>query len=101
MKIVINTCFGGFGLSKKAIKELAKRKNVKLTNRDSEYFLIKKTRRNDSDLVAIVEEMGDNANTRYSDIAIIEIPDDVNWIITQHDGMEHVAEQHRTWGVFQ
>jgi len=30
MKIVINVCHGGFGLSEKAICDYAKRKNIKL-----------------------------------------------------------------------
>jgi hypothetical protein len=28
---------------------------------------------------------------------VIEIPDDVEWIIVDYDGMEHIAEKHRTW----
>jgi hypothetical protein len=30
-------------------------------------------------------------------LAIVEIPDDVQWIIEENDGMEWVAEKHRTW----
>ena len=26
-----------------------------------------------------------------------EIPDDVNWYIAEYDGIEHIAERHRTW----
>jgi len=27
----------------------------------------------------------------------VEIPDDVKWHIHEYDGLEHVAEDHRTW----
>ena len=33
-----------------------------------------------------------------STLKIIEIPDDVDWIIEEYDGNEWVAEKHRTWG---
>jgi len=53
--------------------------------------------RNDPILVQVVEEMGDKAWGRYAKLAIVEIPDDVQWIIEENDGMEWVAEKHRTW----
>jgi len=30
-------------------------------------------------------------------LAIVEIPDDVEYTIEEYDGNEHVAEAHRTW----
>ena len=33
----------------------------------------------------------------YSDLKVVEIPDDINWYIEEYDGLEHVAERHRTW----
>jgi hypothetical protein len=45
------------------------------------------------DLVAVVEELGSEAG----DLKVIEIPDDVEWIIDEHEGSEYVAEKHRTW----
>lgn len=53
--------------------------------------------RNDPDLVALVEELGEKANSRYSRIKIVEIPDDVEWTIEEYDGNEWVAEKHRIW----
>jgi len=47
--------------------------------------------------VQMVEELGKKANGDYSKLRIVQIPDDVNWYIHEYDGMEHVAEQHRTW----
>jgi hypothetical protein len=28
---------------------------------------------------------------------VIEIPDDVEWEVEEYDGLEWVAEKHRTW----
>jgi hypothetical protein len=53
--------------------------------------------RNDPVLVQVVEEMGDKANGRYAKLAVVEIPDDVDYTVEEYDGMEHIAEAHRTW----
>lgn len=51
------------------------------------------------DLIAIVEKLGEEANTEYSELKIVEVPDDVEWYIAENDqGQEWVAEKHRTWG---
>jgi hypothetical protein len=44
-----------------------------------------------------VKELGKNANTDYSELEVIEIPDDVQWEIGEYDGLEWVAEKHRVW----
>lgn len=53
--------------------------------------------RNDPALVQVVEELGDAASDAFSKFKIVEIPDDVNWTIKEYDGIEWVAEVHRTW----
>jgi hypothetical protein len=45
----------------------------------------------------MVEEGGTDVNGTYSDLKVVDVPDDVNWYIEEYDGMEHVAERHRTW----
>jgi hypothetical protein len=30
-------------------------------------------------------------------IEVLEIPDDVDWIVCEYDGVEWIAEKHRTW----
>jgi hypothetical protein len=47
--------------------------------------------------VQVVEELGDEANGRCSELSVVEIPDGVQWEIVEYDGLEHIAEQHRTW----
>jgi len=53
--------------------------------------------RTDSDLIAVIEEMGEAANGDYSILKVIEIPDDVEWQIGEYDGVEWVEEKHRRW----
>jgi len=54
--------------------------------------------RDDKDLVAMVEEMGEKVEGKYSELKVVEIPDDVKWHISNNDaGNEWVAEDHRIW----
>ena len=53
--------------------------------------------RDDPDLIAVIEELGDEANGSCSKLKVVEIPSDVEWGIEEYDGLEHVAEKHRTW----
>ena len=90
--IVINRCYGGFGLSQAARELLAQRKNISM-----EKFNIFDIRRDDKDLVAVVQELGAEVNTVHSELKIVEIPEDVKWYIDEYDGMEAVHEAHRSW----
>ena len=91
-KIVINTCHGGFGIS--AAAESKYRELAGITDADFHSRLIP---RDDEHLIAVVELMGRAADGGYAELKIIEIPDDVNWCIEEYDGLEWVAERHRTW----
>ena len=64
---------------------------------EKEYIWDLDIKRNDPALVEVVEELGEKANGKYSDLKIVEIPDNVEWHIAEYDGREHVAENHRTW----
>jgi hypothetical protein len=48
-------------------------------------------------LIAVIEEMGQASWSWAAEIVIVDIPDDVEWHISEYDGIEHVAENHRTW----
>ena len=90
MKIVINDCYGGFGLSAEAIH-----KYRELSGKaDALHWDIA---RDDPHLVAVVESMGSAAAGRHSVLKVVEIPDGVEWIIQEYDGAEWIAEKHRTW----
>jgi hypothetical protein len=89
-EIVVNRCYGGFGLS-----EEAKQRYEELTG--GTFELKNELIRDDPVLVRVVKELGKNANTDYSELEVIEIPDDVQWEIGEYDGLEWVAEKHRVW----
>lgn len=92
MKVVINACHGGFGLSEEAMAEFKARKGI--TDPDFYEYDIA---RDDPVLVDIVETFGNNAVGKYSKLKIVDVPDDVEWTIAEYDGLEWVAEVHRTW----
>ena len=96
VKIVINKCFGGFSLSRKALQELKS-----CNNKPVEEFKFSGVciARDNPNLIRIVEQLGSEANGSYAELAIIENPDDVKWEIMEHNGKEWVyeAEQHRIW----
>jgi hypothetical protein len=112
-KIVINVCHGGFGLSDAATALYGKlthqnlvRGSVSVFRRsswyvdtisDSSYFFDSLIPRDCPHLVQVVEQLGESANSRYSELKVVEIPDDVQWHICEYDGREHIAENHRTW----
>ena len=92
-KIVINKCHGGFGLTDAAMFRYAEIKKIKDLTTLHIYDLC----RDDPVLVQVVEELGEESFDRYADLKIVEIPEDVDWYIEEYDGLEHVAERHRTW----
>ena len=141
MKVVINRCFGGFGLSHEAVMRYFEIKGITVYPEQGKgywkfwtYWTVKPEdrieskegddfykmpiedraaynmahseqtiyerdiERNDPALVQAVEELGDKANGTHAELAVVEIPDDVDFVIEEYDGMEHIAEAHRTWG---
>ena len=140
MKVVINRCFGGFGLSHEATLRYFEIKGIevypeqgnaiwkfwtywivkpedRIESREGEAFYAmsmqerqaynkahseqtvypREIERHDPVLVQVVEEMGDAADGDHAELAVVEIPDDVEYIIEEYDGLEHIAEAHRTW----
>ena len=90
-QIVINACHGGFSLS-----ETAELLYLELSGKSiAEYHW--DVKRDDPMLVQVVLRLADAANTRYSKLKVVEIPDDVEWTVMEYDGAEWVAEAHRTW----
>ena len=105
MKVVINKCYGGFGLSKTAAEDYAKAKGLNVGkwndtwgHYDGGEFYDRDIARDDPVLVEIVERLGNTASGRYANLVVVEIPDGVDWQVEEYDGNEWVAEVHRTWG---
>ena len=90
-KIIINKCHGGFGLSDKAIVRYNEMGGKDMSPYRWAIY------RDDPELVQVVEELGDEANGIHAKLAVVEIPDGVEWQIEEYDGMEWIAEKHRTW----
>lgn len=79
MKIVINKCFGGFSVNDKIVKML---------NLESRYDL--EDDRTNAKLIELIES-GEDVNGDYSNLAVVEIPDDAtDYKINEYDGYESV-----------
>jgi len=126
MKVVINKCYGGFGLSQAALQWLIDNKGwtvkdvntneewentetdiVNLKSDDSKYLgpltinkvdEYKNSFRTDKDIIIAIEVLGKTADGKHAELKVVEIPDDIEWDIQEYDGIEWIAEKHRTWG---
>ena len=78
MKIVINDCFGGYGLSEDFLEKYGKE--------------FRELKRNDPQLVAAIEEFGEDESSDYfARLRIVEIPDDcTDYYVHEYDGVEDV-----------
>ena len=61
---------------------------------ESEYDIARDNKR----LVEFIENNSHiDASGEYAMLKIVEIPDDVEWVVEEYDGIEWVAEKHRVW----
>jgi hypothetical protein len=140
MKIVINRCFGGYGLSHQAVMRYLEIKGItvypeqgkdhwkfwtywivkpedRIETKEGESFYAmsmedrraynetqsaqtvypREIERHDPALVQAVEELGQQSWGSHAELVVVEIPDDVDYVVEEYDGMEHIAEAHRTW----
>lgn len=107
MKVVINRCFGGFGLSTEAFALIAELKVWKhaCDDYDQDYWFDENGKpvhefdlsRSDTELVAAVELLGKNADGDFALLKVVKIPDNISWTIHNYDGMEEIHETHRSW----
>ena len=97
MKVVINRCFGGFGLSDAAVERYAELKGINLVRiqedksfggaswyidgiEDDEHYFSSYSiggDRADPILIQVVEEMGKAADGWAAELAIVDVPDDI------------------------
>lgn len=91
-EIVINSCYGGFGLSDRALIEYKKMAGISQND-----FFDRDISRDDPYLIKIVRSLGMAANGSHANLKIVEIPADIDWLVQEYDGLEWVAEKHRTW----
>ena len=75
MKIVLNKCYGGFGLSRKA-EAMLKKKGGWLDQTDP-------------NLIDVVEELGAEASDNYANLKVVEtIAEPTDWEVDEYDGWE-------------
>lgn len=94
-KVVINRCYGGFGISEFAKQELEKRQvEINMWTSEREF-------RENPHLIYLLEEYGaDKISGKYADLKIIEIPDVEDlpeYEIDDYDGMEQILDPKRIW----
>lgn len=81
-RIVINACYGGFGLS-----DEAERLYEQLSGKSFHRYLP----RDDPVLVQVVEELGERASDSYSKLEIVVVPDYTEWTLEESDGKEWIT----------
>lgn len=93
MKVVINKCYGGFGLSDEAL-ELGRKLSKNQEWGERQYDM----KRHNKMLVRVVEQLGEKSWGECAKLKVVEIPDGTKYEIDEYDGMECIAETHRAWG---
>lgn len=137
MKVILNKCYGGFGVSQKAYELYAKKKGLEIfvyklectndkpiyrkTDMGSSIFTITFTKdfgdyvdlyddnsekyilelcsnhREDPVLIEVVEELGDRANSPFSKLVVVDIPDGMEYEIDDYDGVETLHQKVEKW----
>ena len=88
MKIVINSCYGGYKLSDEAHVLL---RQLGHTNPED-------LPRNHVDLISVVENLGVRKSSgAYTKLEIVEVPDEIEFFIDDYDGDEQIIEQGHVW----
>lgn len=112
--VVVNSCHGGYGLSREALLEYLERTGTPYSFQDQpdrdtqikrgskiivngQEFTGRTISRDDPALVNVVKTMGRKADGEFAKLKIVRIPAGVDWIVEEYDGLEWVAENHRTW----
>lgn len=142
MKVAINKCFGGFGLSPEATLKLYERGMTEIATPVDDYWPVegraeqerkyasigysatleewrkyvsgdrkgrnffltvfspdekfvlnadRRIKRDHPELIRVIEEMGDAANGMCASLAIVEIPDGIDYEISEYDGNEQIT----------
>lgn len=102
MKVAINKCFGGFGISKQCYDLMVEmgyvlKEPFPNMPEDQAPFWAAKDRSNPI-MIKAIETLGKKAWTRYSEIKIVEIPDGAEYEIDDYDGMETLRQPSQVWG---
>ena len=77
----------GDEISKELFEEIA----------DNDYFWISSKYRTDSTLIEVVEELGNKASGPCGELRVVEIPDDLDYVIDEYDGIETLHQRVKEW----
>jgi hypothetical protein len=105
MKVLVNDCYGGFGISLEAELLYLQKKEISyelleekfgvgkyLINGEETYLQL---RRDDQVLIEVVEEIGsERASGSHAELSISEVPDGADYSIHEYDGTEYIDS---TW----
>jgi hypothetical protein len=100
MKVVINTCWGGFGVSRECAEWMAERGHVGAREALAQekfygYFIDDRT---DPALIQAIETLGaEPCSGPHAKLKIVEIPDGTQYEIDDYDGKESIHEVHESW----
>ena len=107
MEIVINKCYGGYGLSNRAVELWLIKKNIPIavngvtSGKYHKYYIVGENdvfnandiKRHDPVLVEVVRELGKESWSHCAELAIVWAPDGCEYYIDEYDGMESIE----TW----
>ena len=106
---MLNRCYGGFGLSRKAFLKLREMGNRYALEEpdygegwrsDSKMMFndfLTGIPRDDPDLIKVVEMLGEEANGEFAKLEVVEIPDLDEYYIDDYDGFERVSCGYNVW----
>ena len=80
MKIILNKCYGGFGISEEALQQAGITDVDEWEDDDL---------RINPEVIKAVETLGEDANDEYSNLVVVEISDEAtDWEVDEYDGYE-------------
>lgn len=110
MKLVLNKCYGGFGISKEAVEFMAADgchhakaaldASVKHKTNMYQYGYadnLDSYDRTNPHLIKAVEQLGKKANGPHAELVVVDIPDGEAYQIEDYDGMETVRQAYIGW----
>jgi hypothetical protein len=103
MKVLINKCHGGYGISAYALSMYADKKGLVYSVKNEYMPFLEladgtslssyNIERNDPTLIAVFEELGSEDFSGFAaEIGIVEIPDGAQYRIGEYDGLEWIEQ---------
>lgn len=64
---------------------------------DKYHLYLRDSYREDPTLIEVVEELGEKASGLCGRLVVVEIPDDLDYVIDEYDGLETLHERVQEW----